>query len=394
MDLATPVGKLPMVGPMYQSRLTRLDVYTLRDLLFHFPFRYEDFSLVSKIRDLQEGETVTIQGKIISIKNQFTRNRRFIQMATIEDETGTLDVVWFNQTYLTKTLPVGTFVSLSGRVETNKGKPAFVSPAFEIINLPGGESIHTGRLVPVYPETHGVSSKWLRTKIKQLLTISEKELTEYLPHDIISKNNLLPFKEAIEQIHFPKNTTGAQRARERLAFDEFFLMQLVNLVRKKEWEEKQKAHPLTIATFKPQIEAFWEKLPFALTGAQKRAVGEIFVDLARKRPMNRLLEGDVGSGKTVVAAIGMYVAALNGYQAVLMAPTQILAQQHFDTISKLLTPLGVKIVLITGNSKVKSQPARNASASVAGGKSKFDILIGTHALLNKSVTLDRLAFIV
>lgn len=393
MDLSTPIGKLPTIGPVYVRRLAKLDIYTVNDLLSHFPFRYDDFSLISKIARVQEGEIVTIQGKITSIKNEFTRGHRFIQKANVSDETGSIDVVWFNQTYLTRSLPAGTPVSLAGKVSTFKNQRALVSPAFEIFDPPvfdpessirmaGGTTIHTGRLVPIYPETYGVSSKWLRTKIYQILAQYLSQLVEYLPDEMVKRHQLMHYADAIEHIHFPQNQHEATLSRERLAFDEFFLMHVSSLLRRSNWEQKRQAKALSIAKFTREISTFWERLPFELTNAQKQAVKVLFADLAKQRPMNRLLEGDVGSGKTVVAAIGMYLAYLNGLQSVLMAPTQILANQHFDTISKLLTPLGVNVHLITGGKKLEVR------------SKKLDILIGTHALLSDSVKLKKLAFIV
>ncbi len=380
MDLTAPVAKLPMIGSIYERRLAKLGIYTIEDLLFHFPFRYEDFSLISKVQNLQAGEIITIQGKILSIKNEFTRNRKFIQKATVEDETGKVDVVWFNQTYLTKTLPPQTAVSLSGKVDIFRKQLAFVSPAWEI--LQESETIHTGRLVPIYPETHGLSSKWLRAKIKQLLKIYESDIKEYLPALLIEKHAFLPLSQAIAQIHFPQNFDQAQKARERMMFDEMLIVHLKSLLRKKNWEEKRISQPFAISKFKGEIQRFWQSLPFRLTSAQNRAVKEIFADLARAKAMNRLLEGDVGSGKTVVAAIGMYLAFLNNLQSILMAPTEILANQHFTTISKLLTPFGVNVALQTGSRKT----AKNSNDP--------DIIVGTHALLSKSLTIDKLGFIV
>lgn len=378
--MATPIGKVAMIGSIYERRLAKLDIYTIEDLLFHFPFRYEDFSTISKVSQLQAGETVTVQGKVKTIKNEFTRNRKFIQKAAIDDETGSIDVVWFNQTYLTKTLPPQTAVSLSGKVDIFRKQLAFVSPAWEILQQ--SETIHTARLVPIYPETYGLSSKWLRAKIKQLLSLYENDIREYLPALIVEKHGFLPFSQAIAQIHFPQNFNQAQKARERLAFDEMLLIHLKSLLRKKDWGEKRISQPFAIAKFKREIQRFWQSLPFRLTGGQNRAVKEIFADLAKDRPMNRLLEGDVGSGKTVVAAIGMYLAFLNGRQSVLMAPTEILANQHFDTISRLLTPFGVTVALQTGSRKT----AKNST--------DFDIIVGTHALLSKSLAIDKLGLIV
>lgn len=388
MDLKTPIKEADRVYKMYARRLEKLGIQTIEDFLYHIPFRYEDYCLISKIANVQPGEIVTIQGTIAEIKNQYTRRFRTIQKAKVKDESGVIEVTWFNQPFLVKTLRVGEKVSLSGKIELFARKPALQSPEHEVIN---GEAIHTGRLVPVYPETRGVSSKWLRRQIATILDNQTQNVFEYLPNSVIDIHNLLKLQNAIRQIHFPKSLELAQKAKYRLAFDELFLTQLKALLRRKEWEKNLIGVPFQISKFRKNIEKFWEKLPFTLTNAQKRAVKEIFADLASTKPMNRLLEGDVGSGKTVVSAIAMYLAHLNGFQSALMAPTEILAQQHFITINNLLNPLEVKVALATGSIKYKV-------SSIKYAKNKnihnTDILVGTHALLSQKINFQRLGLVV
>lgn len=401
MDLKTPIRDAGRIYKMYASRLEKLGINTFEDFIFHIPFRYEDYSLISKIAQVQPGETVTIQGKVLEIKNEYTRRYKKLQKAKVEDETGVIDVIWFNQPFLVKNIKKEDQISLSGKVSEYSQKLVLEAPDYELITPnhaePNAEprGIHTGRLVPIYPETKGVSSKWLRRQVYKIL--NKRQFDDYLPSFIINENNFLNLNSAIRQIHFPDNHELSDKARYRLAFDELFLMQLAALKRRNEWEKNLAGHSFSIAKFKKNIEEFWAKLPFELTNSQKKAVREIFADLAAKKPMNRLLEGEVGSGKTVVSAIAMYLAFLNGYQSVLMAPTEILAQQHYKTISNLLKPLGVKIDLVTGSRKYKVENIKNKKEKILNTKYLIpdtNILIGTHALLNDKIKLNKLALVV
>ena len=389
MDLKTPVKNLGGIYKRYSSQLEKLGIETLEDFLYHVPSRYQDFSIISKISQIQQGEVITIQGVVLDIKNEYSKNHKKLQKAKVSDDTGTIDVIWFNQPFLVKNIHKNDNISLSGKIGRFLNKFVMESPEYELITqnyMNQKQTIHTGRLVPTYPETRGISSKWIRRQVYKILNEYKYRLIEYLPYSIINDNNLINFTDAIEQIHFPKEINLIEKARYRLSFDELFLMQLASLQRRKEWEKKLTGNPFSISKFKKNIEEFWRKLPFELTHAQKNAVKDIFKDLAGKKPMNRLLEGDVGSGKTVVSAIAMYLAFLNGFQSVLMAPTEILAQQHFKTISDLLSPLEVKVDLVTGNKKLKWD--------VANGKIDFDILIGTHAVLSENVNFENLGLAV
>lgn len=356
-----------MVGPTYAKRLAKLKIETVGDLIYHFPHRYQDFSLISDISRLQPGETVTVQAQAVSIKNEYTRSRKKIQKAVFTDGKNFLEVTWFNQPFLIKTIRVGEGYNLSGKVDWFGRKLTLVSPEYELIK-DGKSSIHTGRLVPIYPETYGVSSKWLRSRIAPVLKQTLPELDDFLPQKIREKNNLIDLPTAINSIHFPKNKTEAEEAKKRLAFDELFLIQLSGLKRKQDWQKTKLSNKLKVD--QERVLELLQSLPFELTTAQKRSVREILSDLSTNEPMNRLLEGDVGSGKTVVAAIAIYVSFLNGYKSILMAPTQILASQHFKTLNQLLSPLGVKIEIVTSAQKSKKTP-------------KADLVIGTHALLFK-----------
>lgn len=375
MDLNTPVTEASRSYKMYARRLSKLGIFKLNDFLFHIPFRYDDYTLISKIGLLQLGETVTIKGSIGKIENNYTRRWKSLQKVKISDETGEIDVIWFNQPYIPKTIKTGDKISLSGRVDMYGGKKIMKSPDYEIIF--SNETIHTGRLVPVYSETKGISSKWIRRQVFKILD-EFKKFEDYIPAQLLKKNNLMDLSSAIHTIHFPSSYQDAERARKRLSFDEMLELHLSSLKRKKEWQKKE-VKPWKIRQFSKKLDNFVESLPFELTNAQKKAVEEILNDLSGNKSMNRLLEGDVGSGKTVVAAIATYVAYLNGFQTAFMAPTEILTQQHFKTLENLFLPLGVNVKLFSSQSKKNKE---------------FDVAIGTHALIYKKVEFKNLGLVV
>jgi ATP-dependent DNA helicase RecG len=378
MNLNSSVGELPMVGPIYQTRLQKMDIEKIKDLIYHLPNKYLDFRKSSKIGRVQIGDIVTIKGKIDSIKNQYTRAGKKLQIAEISDETGTLITVWFNQPFLIRTISAGDTLSLSGKVDWFGRKKALISPEFEKITE-GGETLHTGKLIPVYPETYGLSSKWLRRKIKTAYDITEDEISEYLSKSQLKNINLVSLPQAIKSVHFPEDPEEAEKGRERLAFDELLFLQTQNLKRKSQWQKNKATYQLHVE--ESEIEKFTNSLPFKLTQSQEQVIREITGDLKKKYPMNRLLEGDVGSGKTVVAATAAFISFLNGYQTVIMAPTQILAQQHFDTLKSLLQPFKVRISLITSSISSK-ELGRN------------DIFVGTHALIHQNINFDKVALVV
>ncbi len=351
-----------------------MGIDTVWDLLNHYPRRYEDFSTNSSVASAQPGEILTIRAKIVQIKNEYTRNRKIIQRAIVADTTGSMEILWFNQPFLARNIKAGEEYNFSGKVELSRRKILMISPDYEKIDSKRFQTlgtIHTGRLVSIYPETYGVSSKWLRSRIAPILNDSLDQLLEHLPDKIIERERLLSYAEAILKIHFPETKDQAELARKRLAFDELFLIQLASLKRKGEWQREVVGHKFQISNFKSQISNFIKSLPFSLTGAQNKAIDEILNDLEKNQPMNRLLEGDVGSGKTVVAAVAMYIANLNNYQSIIMAPTEILAVQHFNTLKNLFQPFGVKIGLITHSHQL---PAKSQ---------QLPIIVGTHALLSE-----------
>ena len=388
MNLGTPIKQAGPIFKKYASRLEKLGIKKIEDFLYHVPFRYDDYSLVSKIADIQPGEIVTIKGAVTEIKNEYTRKWKNLQKAKVADETGEIDIIWFNQPFIPKIIKKGDTVSLAGKVDLFKNKVIFQSPEYEVL-FKESEPIHTARLVPIYNETRGISSKWLRRQVSKILKEQIQFMNEYIPSSILEKNELMELNQAIEQIHFPKSSGNAQKAKSRLAFNELFLLQLAALFRKSQWKNNFFGNPFSVSKYSKHIEEFLEKLPFDLTNAQEKAVKEIFKDLSSKRPMNRLLEGDVGSGKTVIAGIAMFLAHLNGFQSVFMAPTEILANQHFDTISQLLKPFGVTVALKTGSIKKKNN-IHNTEYSIRN----TDILVGTHALLSEKINFKNLGLVV
>lgn len=381
-SLRTNVRTLGGIYKRYSNGLEKLGITHLEDFLYHIPFRYNDYSLVSTIDKVQPSEVVTIRGEVTEIKNQYTRRFFTLQKAKVKDKTGQIDIVWFNQPYIPKSISQGDKISLSGKVEEKAGKLQMSSPDFEIGDA---NFIHTGRLVPVYPETRGISSKWIRRQVFKLLNENVGEIEEFLPLELLKRNRLSDLTDSIRKIHFPKNQEETLNSKKRLAFDELFLMQISSRLRKIEWKRNLKSKPFKIKKYKREIELFIRKLPFELTSAQKRVIEEIFDDISKEKPMNRLLEGDVGSGKTVVAAISMYLAYLNGFQSVLMAPTEILAQQHYKTTSNLLSPFGINVGLQTGSKKVQNTKYKILNT---------DVLVGTHAVLTEKVKFDKLGLVV
>jgi len=377
MELTSSVGALPLVGRVYQKRLEKLQIYTVEDLLYHVPHRYVDYSKVSKIKDLKIDDIVTVKGTLISMKNIYTKRGKKIQIAEIEDNTGKFTAIWFNQPFLIRSIKKGEKYSFSGKVSFFDHQKGFTSPDWESFEEKKA-TIHTGRLVPVYPETYGVSSKWLRARISYFLENFSSEVNEFLPVDILQKHQLDNFPSSIRNVHFPVNIDVTKNSKKRLAFNELLFIHLKNLYRKSDWNKNSAIHKLSID--RKTYKKFLQLLPFSLTKSQERSIKEIFTDLKKETPMNRLLEGDVGSGKTVVAAAAAFLSFINGYQSVIMAPTQILAQQHFSTLNEIFKTFKVRVALVT-------------SSGVKADIGKTDIFVGTHALIHNKVDFDNVAFV-
>lgn len=394
MNLSTPVVDAGLSFRLKRTALERLGILTLEDLLLHLPFRYEDFTNTVTIRNLQMGEISVVHGTVIDIKNEYTKRHFVIQKATISDGTANLSCTWFNQPYITRIIKPEDTIGLVGKLEFFGRKPTFTVKEYEVLTG-ASNGIHTTGLVPVYSETRGLSSKWLRNRIYEILENCKDSIIEYLSEAEIAKLKIPLFYDALHACHFPKTLEEAKIARNRLAFDELLLAQLAALKRREEWEAKNRGIPFEVESLKLKVESFINSLPFKLTDGQNEAISDLKKDLQREIPMNRLLEGDVGSGKTVVSAIAMYIAHLNGYQSTLMAPTEILALQHFETLKTLFEPFGITVGLATGSKKLGvSSLGKEKSLSSDSELQTPNIIVGTHALIQKGINFEKLGLVV
>ncbi|MBE3120129.1 MAG: ATP-dependent DNA helicase RecG [Candidatus Atribacteria bacterium] len=378
------------VGPRHASMLTRLGLNTLGDMLYNFPHRYEDYSQLKPIRDVFYGQQVTVIGEVSMVNSHPLRGGKMtITEAVINDGTGGLRLTWFNQPWLTNTLKVGEAISVSGKVEQYLGRLVMNSPDWEPVEV---ENLHTNRIVPIYPLTANVTQKWLRKLMHQVVTYWAPKLTDHLPETIRQAADLPDLGTALLQAHFPDSDAKLQAARQRLAFDEIFFLQTGVLRQRRDW---QSLPGRIFEVEQAWLEARLAALPFALTNTQKKAVADIRADLKSGQPMNRLLQGDVGSGKTVVAALAAAMVNQSGAQAAIMAPTSILADQHFHTFQNVLAgengPLKPEqIRLLVGDTSASEK--EDIRVGLASGEVK--IVIGTHALIEDPVTFADLQYVV
>jgi len=390
----TPIQDISRVGPQYGAKLKKLGISTVRDLFYHFPHRYEDYSLLLEPDEIVEGQTCTIIGQIKKTKITYTFRRRMAIVETwVGNENRLIKAIWFNQPYLSESLKEGQMIAISGK-PVHKKTLIFQNPAHEFVRKdfdpqdPIKDLIHTGRLVPIYPETEGVSSRWLRYILRPLIPYVFN-VPEFLPKGIIKAQKLLELPKALIGIHFPPNQKMLSLAKKRLAFDEILLIQLMVLLQKQSWHD-QKA--VAIKFDQPLVKEFVSNLPFHLTNSQRLSAWEILQDLSKNSPMNRLLEGDVGSGKTVVSAISALQAVKAGYQVAFMAPTEILAQQHYKTITHALKKYNLNIALLTASTPKKKSEREELLNDIKYGNIK--ILIGTHSLIQESVKFKNLSLVV
>lgn len=400
----SPIMVVKGISTGLSGKFAKLGVKTIRDLLYFFPHRHIDYSQKKTIRELVEGMEQTIVANVWEAKVAMLGGRRGTE-AIVGDETGNIRAVWFNQPYLAKNLRTNTRVVLSGRVGLFKGRLVFESPEWEVAEE--GDLVHAGRLVPIYSLTQGLYPRQVRRLMKQSIDQWAGQVADFLPEGLRNRCNLMALPEAIAQAHFPDDEVTKDRARVRLAFDELFLLQLGVMSKKRDWKQGQPG-----ATFDIKVgllESFVKALPFELTAAQRKVLREILNDLQGPEPMSRLLQGDVGSGKTVIATAALLVAVANGYQGALMAPTEILAEQHFATISQLLSRLApedepeacvrsysgllphpITLALLTGSASQGRK--QGLHRRMLGGE--VDIAIGTHALIQKGVDFPRLGLVV
>ena len=389
--LDSPITRLPGIKSGYARRLTNLGVNTIGDTLQLYPRRYDDYRSLKTINQLEYGEDVTIIGTVWDTHARETRRGLKIVNSTLSDGTGTIQVTWFNQPWLVDKMPAGTQIVISGKVGEYLGRLTFQSPEWEPLDK---QLVHTGRLVPVYPLTEGLTQKWLRRLMKQTVDYWTQRLPDHLPATNRERLHLLPVDEAVRQIHFPESWDILETARRRLAFDEFLLIQLGVLSQRRQWRS-QPGRP--VAVDERLLQEFVASLPYALTGAQQRVLQEIMADLQQPVPMSRLLQGDVGSGKTVVALAGMLVTAAEGRQAALMAPTEILAEQHYRSIAHLIDHFQsdsrdprFAIRLLTGS--IPSAERDAIYQEIASGQAR--LIVGTHALIQAGVEFNDLGLVI
>jgi ATP-dependent DNA helicase RecG len=431
--LSADVLAIPGVGPTVAKRLLTLGIRTVRDLLFYFPREHRDYSKLTKINEIPFNELVTTMGLVWDAKNQRTGNGKTRTIAEISDVTGKLYITWFNQSYLLKQLLMakGEYIVVTGKKQRFGNKVEFGVRSHELPER--GDLLNTGRLVPVYPLTEGLSAKVLLRFVKYVVDHYAPMVPEYLPARIRSAAQLTPLPEAVAQIHFPENEELRDAAYRRLAFDELFLIQLGMQERRSRWRVEVPqgnafsiyterifinppvTHKQTVATDNnaesdtpssslafPTIPSttLWSMLatdkpleatlPFSFTDAQCRVICEIFADMAQNKPMCRLLQGDVGAGKTVVAAAALFMTALNGFQGAIMAPTELLAEQHARSIGAMLEPFGIRTVLLTGSLRTRERAANRAALE----SGQATIAIGTHALIQDDVTFHKLGLVI
>jgi ATP-dependent DNA helicase RecG len=391
INLNSPVGSISPIAKKINARLKKLGIITVSDLVYYYPFRYDDFTKVKKIKDLVPGEVVTIEGRVDLIENRRSPvKRRNITEAVISDETGSIKVVWFNQSFLIKNIRPGNNIYLSGKVDVDFNSTQMVGPEYERART---DTSNTGRLVPIYPLTQGTTNKQIRFFVRSVLPLIRR-VEDWVPQEIKDRLNLIDLNEALKQIHFPDNAELIKKARIRLKFDELFLVQL----QKQSIKNKNKKTKSNKIEFKErEIKKFVDNLPFILTDDQRKSSWSILNDIQRIYPMNRLLDGDVGSGKTVVSAIAMLNVALNGYQSAYMAPTEILARQQYESLKKDYKDYNLKLALLTrSEQKICSSDEKIKKADLFKkiSSGEIDIIIGTHALIQNKVEFKELALVV
>ena len=381
------VRYLKGVGPKRALALERLGITSVRDLLYFFPRRYEDRSQFRAISDVVINESVTLRGEILSVALKPIRRFSILQV-TIGDRTGVLHGIWFNQPYLKNQFVVGQEVILFGKVELYQNRLQINSPEYEFVDA-DEEAVHTGRITPIYPLTEGLFQRSLRSTLREVLnTQLDKSISDFLPEIFRQKKNLMNLGQAVQEMHFPESFEQRDLARRRIVFDEFLIFEIALLKKMEQMKSKYRAYPL--ARGEHWSREFQKSLPFSLTPSQKTSFAEVAADLAQASPMNRLLQGDVGSGKTVVAALAFLIAAKNEKQAAFLVPTEILAEQHFRTLEKILMPFDVSVRLLTASTPTPVRERLLAELK----QGKVSILVGTHALLQENVRFASLAVVV
>ncbi len=387
--LDTPLSeKLLKTTSVYIAKLHKLGIHTVSDLLGYLPRAYENRSQYRLIHEIDLRENNVVKARVNAVDQMTVGNRKKLIQAELEDAQGNvMQAVWFNQPHILRILVPQKEYVFSGRVKHDFGRMQMQSPLFEEVK---SEQIHTGRIVPIYPEfettqRNSIGSDWLRNKIYLILSYARYE-TEFLPPEIVAAERLIPRSQALANIHFPASEEVLRQAQIRLAFDELFLLEMAALMRKKQYQEQAASRAHAIPLQVGVVKQFLDTLPFTLTDSQRIVTYQILKDTEKVFPMIRLLEGDVGSGKTIVATIAAFHTIKAGYQVAFMVPTEVLARQHFEKIAAQLAPFDVSVELLTGSTP-KKEKDRLKSAISAGTCS---LVIGTHALLEESVAFSSL----
>ena len=387
-----PVSAVPGVGMTKARALRKIGIKTVEDLLYYFPRRYLDRSDIRQIKDLQVGMDATVVGQVVGAEIQRGRRNRFV--LTLSDGTGFLQCVWFHGLqFLPKAFGRGDQVAVSGRIGMFGHIYQMVHPEFDRLSAAGSTPVHTSKIIPLYPSSQALDraqldSRGFRRTLHACLSTFGAGIRETLPDEIRKRQKLATLRYALQNVHFPESAEALKHARRRLKFDELFYLELLLALRRKVLERGQKG--LVLRNVGEKTRELVKHLPFELTAAQRRVLREIYADMRSDRPMHRLLQGDVGSGKTVVALVAMLMAVENGYQAAIMAPTEILAEQHFLNIRSFLQELDVRVRLLIGGQAAAERKA--ILEEVATGEA--DIVVGTHALIQEGVRFAKLGLVV
>ena len=383
ITLTSKISTLKGVGEKRLALFNVMSVYTVQDLLEYFPRDYIDRSIITPIRQAEIGKVSTIKCAVTGISDNIRLNGKTISKITAKDESGSVEIVWFNRPYMRNNFKTGSQWSFTGKFVIRYNKLCMECREYEALN--GKQLLSTNRIVPVYRLTYGLTQKFLRQTIHTSLKCCGHLIREIFPQEILEKYKLLNKADAIANIHFPETDEMFFRARERLVFEELFFMQL-SLAKQRTFIKSRTPYQYDDTDIRPVI----EKCPFALTNAQNRVIGELISDIKGGYVINRLVQGDVGSGKTMVAIIMAYLAFKNGGQASVMVPTEILAMQHFEAFTEYFEPMGIKTVLLRGS--MKKSERETAYAEIAGGSAK--VIIGTHALIQGKVIFNNLTLVI
>lgn len=391
--METKIENLKYLTKRDITRLKKIGIETIKDCFYYFPNRYEDFSKISKISDLEKEALVTIQGKIEKVKDIFFPRRKFLTEVEISDSSSKIKAIFYNQPFLKNIFQKGNFFSFSGKVVEKNGKIFLQHPIYEKIpKIPYFNLIHTGKIISIYPEIKGISSRWIREKLALIIKREIEKVEEFLPEEILNNLNLLPLKEAVLKIHFPESENDINISKFRFSFEELLLLE-IEVLKEKLKVKTKKAYPLEIKI--DTIKNFLNSLPFKLTDSQKRETWRMLKEMQKDIPMNRLLQGDVGAGKTLVATLLALNCAKNDYQTAIVAPTEILAFQHYTRIFKMLENFEKRIGILTkGYVEFMGMKTskENLREKIKNGEVK--ILIGTHSLFEEKNEFLKLAFLV